>query len=137
MGELKEGQVDARTIASLDWIAAKARLRHDPPPEGGRHFWAERMRNAWVAYHAGAHWMRGDFELFQELTIAELRGVRAGEENARLTAEVERLRSGIRDLRQGLLRGLRPGDGAEPEPMTEVSGVVACLDALAREDGAP
>lgn len=53
----------------------------------------------------------------------------------RLRAEAERQRSGIADLRAGLLRGLKPGDGTEPEPLTEVSGVVACLDALTREGG--
>lgn len=113
MGERTEGQADAQAVTALDWLAAKARLRHDPPPEGGRHFWAERMRNAWVAYHAGAPWMHPGRSAM----------LRMAENNARLRTEVERLTRERDGLRVALASGTRLGR--------------VIVDALAREDGAP
>ncbi len=150
----------AQDWSALDFIEARAALQHDLErdgrvpgdrvPDDSRHY-LDFMRNAWVAYHAGAPWMRGDFELFQELTIAELRGVRAEEQNARLRAEVERLAHerdvacgdlgsvmavlfALRDAAREAVSVLREAGGSD----TRKQGEVQCIleDALAREDGA-
>ncbi len=55
-------------------------------------------------------------------------------EATRLRAEVERLRSGIADLRAGLMRGCN-GGRCDPLDMTPLAPTLACLDALTREDG--
>lgn len=66
------------------------RHAHAPASKVGRIARA-RMRNAWVAYHAGAPWMlpRGYEDMLSgSIGVAH----KCVDENARLTAEVERLR---------------------------------------------
>lgn len=80
-----------------------------------------RMRNAWVAYHAEASWMHPGQSAM----------VRMAKSNSRLRAEVERLRSGIRDIAEGL----RCSGSTRREIVPSRASFAEELDALAREGG--
>lgn len=122
----------AQTAAAENWAYLKSQARYwrswkYTPSSHPRAYtlWVADMRNAWVAYHAGATWMadpdaekwpRYAGKLFSDFTRAES-NVR------RLTAEVERLRRVVMRLQTHL-----------PE---HVFDSALNLAALAREDGAP
>lgn len=121
----------AREVAHKAFRAAKW-IESQESPAGP---WRERMRNAWVAYHAGAPWMSDT----ASAAIA-LRGMDADighlqDDNKRLRAEVERLTK-ERDEARSQAEELRH------EAMFEVDGVALIeswsftWDALARGDGA-
>lgn len=84
VGERTEAQRQATDRFSM-WKREGVRICKGAAAPLHRDHYAPAMRNAWVAYHAGAPWMRGVFDLFQELASAETKV-------DRLTAEVERLR---------------------------------------------
>lgn len=112
-------------IARLDFIAHKARHKYRDRRPGVDVFWLERMRNDWVAYHAGADWMHG--------CPACPYGDVVQADNMRLRAEVERLHGVCREAAQRL-RSLSGQPNHGPKSLLDH---VADLerDALTREDG--
>lgn len=88
----------SREIAKLDFVAHKSMAKHVFNPNS-RHFWFERMRNAWAAYHAGALWVGHPVSVGRVI-------IQATDENARLRAEVGALRLELGD-RDEVLQGLR------------------------------
>lgn len=91
-------RTEARRVARLDYRAALVRLKYGHVPQGGRVFWAERARNAWVAYHAGAPWMSGASQGVAEAHAREAARLRA--EVERLTAERDKARKWLGRFRR-------------------------------------
>jgi len=85
----------AQDVATENWRYLKSQVRYwcswkytpgNHPPAYAA--WVARMRNAWVAYHAGAPWMTGASWGLAEATLMDSHRVRR--DNAQLAAEVER-----------------------------------------------
>lgn len=162
MGELSDG---ARETARKAFACAKSYESHELPAgpwrERMRNAWAAYHAGApWMTQgmaDAGAALLGENARLRAEVERLEQRGcsdcrstgydgsnpccscrgtgnvdeARALAERDKDRADTERLRSGIADLRKSVLGKYHPAS----EVGAEMSGVVACLDALTREDG--
>lgn len=134
----------AQDWSALDFIEARAALQHDLErdgwvvgdriPDDSRHY-LDFMRNAVVAYHAGADWMHRA----RPGEVSRLRGecLAMSNRNARLREEVERLRSELRRAAICVRAWGRQSAMNSPHHSTALAKFADRLDALAREDGAP
>lgn len=120
-------RTEAQEWAAGDYLDAKYSVQFDAKRDGCIHdtsrCYLAMMRNAWVAYHAGAPWMRhpAAFQAGMDAAAKMLHG-----ESARLRAEIKRLRA-ERDRLQDL------ASMACENPCGDCAGCLTAHELLAEE----
>ncbi len=127
MGSASNRRAAAQELARHCFSDAKAWARHAYPTAAR----LAAMRNAWAAFHADSEWMD---RLRADCYGWCASGREVGAENARLRAEVERLRSGI-TAKRAAFNDRRMLHHDSPEAAHECALAIAALDALTRENG--
>jgi hypothetical protein len=145
----------AQSAAAENWGYFKSQVRHWRSHPRVYAMWVADMRNAWVAYHAGAEWMNPWRETLQDnarltaeverwrvrtddlrrlVSAKRIEAERAQRQLAEARAEVQRLRSASREYRRELATCRDRATG--PEFCEAYDWCIGRLDALTREDGA-